>query len=119
MSDGSLRYVTPEIMEKIAHGVPDHQVVMAAKAFSILVEKAVDGVRCPTLMEFYELGVQSSSVVISRLADLGLIHVEVGGKNWRQVWICAGEHRGKATAARLPAVESYYVRGPGRPEIVA
>lgn len=110
-----LSHVTPDILEKVRHGLPPHLSVMAAKAFSVLVETAIGGGRCPTMMEFYNSGIQSSSLILGKLADLGLIHVEVGGRNWRRVWICAGEHRGKATADRVPAVESYYVRGPGRP----
>lgn len=109
------RHVTPDMRDRVASMATPQLLPHCLRAFDVLVETAIAGARCPNFAEFYALGVQQSSSAIGKLADLGFIHVEVGGRNWRQVWICVGPHRGKATAGRLPAVESYYVRGPGRP----
>ena len=65
------------------------------KTFAVLVAAAVDGRRCP-----FSQGPEAaiSSQAVSRLAKSGRIYVEISSRNWRQVTIMVGEHKGKATA---------------------
>jgi len=84
--------------------------------FQKIVEAALAGERCPTSDDFLNRwGVHNSTRYFSDLADEGRIRTEVSARNWRTVWICEGEHRGKHTT--LPARKSrpYMVLGPERP----
>lgn len=61
------------------------------RAFSLLEEAAVAGIRCPQRE-------QITSTIFSQLAREGLILVEVYMHNFRRITILAGEHKGKKTS---------------------
>jgi hypothetical protein len=81
----------------------------------IIAEAADRGERCPTADQFCYLGVPGPVAISSRLADAGIIRIEVSAHNWRTVWICQGEHRGKHTMLRKTPSKPYIVRGPAKP----
>jgi hypothetical protein len=68
------------------------------KAFALLVDHAVKGLRCPVTS-----GPEQHSFLvsahISKLARDGRVFVEISTPNYRRITILAGEHKGKSTAA--------------------
>lgn len=84
--------------------------------FDAAEQAALLGKRCPTSDECADqLGIHTSSHIFSDLAAAGRIRIEVTARNWRTVWICAGEHRGKHTMLPTPVSRPYLVLGPDRP----
>lgn len=61
-------------------------------AFAVLERCAAAGERCP-INETQNI----NSTVVSALARVGRIKVEVSGRNWRTVTILKGPHAGKTT----------------------
>lgn len=61
------------------------------QTFTILEVAAINGARCPT-------GDVLDRSNISALAKAGRISIEISGRNWRQVTILEGPHKGKRTA---------------------
>lgn len=68
------------------------------RAFGLLENAAVAGVRCPQRE-------QIPSHMFSQLAREGLIFVEVYKLNFRRVTILAGKHKGKKTADAPPDIK--------------
>jgi hypothetical protein len=64
------------------------------EAFALIEAAAVKGARCPMSKPYGPL--HAAATVL--LARAGKIRVEVSGRNWRQIFILAGPHKGKATA---------------------
>lgn len=111
-----LMHLPPEAETAIAASkLLDREKVHARLLFDVIARAAEADQRCPTGDDFTNSGIPASSTLLTRLCEMGLLHVEVGGKNWRRVWVCVGPLRGRSTKARVPAVESYYIKGPGRP----
>lgn len=94
----------------------DERSLIRCKLMLRLIAEAADrGERCPTTDQFCYLGVPCAGVISSRLAEAGIIRIEVSAHNWRTVWICQGEHTGKHTMLRKVPSKPYLVRGPQRP----
>lgn len=68
------------------------------KAFDLLVDHAVKGLRCPVTSGPGKHP-KLASVHISTLAKAGRVFVEISTSNFRRVTILTGPHKGKATAA--------------------
>lgn len=85
--------------------------------FGLIVEAALSGERCPTSIDIsMQHDLTNSSVYFSMLARDGRIRIEISGRNWRTVWICDGEHRGKSTQTPARArSRPHMVLGPARP----
>jgi hypothetical protein len=84
--------------------------------FSLIVKAAVNGERCPTSPEIADQhGIHDSRKYFSELAREDRIRVEVAARNWRTVWICEGEHRGKHTMLPPVGGRPWMVNGPARP----
>lgn len=64
-------------------------------AFALIVRAAIEGRACP---HSHGANAEISSDAITALAAAGRIRSEISGRNWRQVFILAGQHAGKATA---------------------
>lgn len=69
------------------------------RAFSLLVEAAVKGERCPITHSGADQHPWLRSAHVCRLVREKRIAVSIGHKNWRRVKILEGEHAGKMTAA--------------------
>lgn len=67
---------------------------------------ACRGERCP---QNNTHGIAQAAV--SALARAGRIRIEISGQNWRQVFILAGPHAGKATAANPLGARAWKIIG--------
>lgn len=84
-----------------------------------VIDAAKSGFRCPTAQDYaLKYDITESSKLFSLLASEGALRIEVFARNWRTVWICEGEHRGKHTQlpARGKSARPYVVLGPDRPK---
>lgn len=109
-----LRRLTPPPLPQPVRCRTANEEFRCRVVFDIVCKAALAGNRCPMAFDFENIGLPSSTIYFSMLANSGLIRIEVGNKNWRTVWICAGPHRGEHTAPQRSG-RVYNVIGPARP----
>lgn len=110
-----LAHVEPATAEALAKAVLPQYLPNALVVFEMVCHAAIEGRRCPTAVDLCNGGVGNSPFIMGKLAEAGFLRIEVGPVNFRQVFICKGENRGKHTEIRFSADRAYYVRGPERP----
>lgn len=71
---------------------------VGGRVFSLLVDAAIAGRRCPTADELENAAGTYGRIAPILLAEEGKIRIEVFAHNWRVVTICEGPHAGAKTA---------------------
>jgi hypothetical protein len=74
--------------------MPTHAAIKAT--FDLLVVTAVTGARCPENRARDDAGIAPD--YLRELCYSGHVRVEISGRNYRQVFILVGPHKGKSTA---------------------
>lgn len=115
----ALAHVAPATAEALAKAVLPQYLQNALAVFEMVCRAAIEDRRCPTAVDFCNGGVGNSPFIMGKLAEAGFLRIEVGPVNFRQVFICKGEHRGKHTEVRYTADRAYYVKGPERPVVTS
>lgn len=78
-----------------------------ADLFKWIEERAAKGERCPTLYEIRKRC--TTNMPLTELADMGLIRIEVYGRNWRVIEIINGRNAGARTKEAPDGWEPYWV----------